>query len=113
MIHIDDAVSRAMPAPEALTAGSLLIPPAVVNNLGFSGGYWESVANVPDPWEVDRANSQLFLKGFGRPGDRVVDFDGEVVATGSDGKQLPRAVFSDFNFIDQQVQVELAKRGVL
>ena len=105
LVHVYDSMSERMPAPSEMNSGNLLIPPQVVNNLGFSRGYWEIVANVPSSEEEAAARKQLFQKGFGLPGERIVDAEGNPVQSDRDVATLPRAAFGNFNSVDERVRI--------
>jgi hypothetical protein len=70
LVCVYDAVGSDRPAPDALVPSNLIVGPAVVNNLGFSRGYWEIMASEPVK-ASGVLNKHLFVrfKGTGRPDD--------------------------------------------
>ncbi len=47
LVSLYDAIDCDRPAPDMLIPSNLIIGPSVVNNLGFSRGYWEIMASEP------------------------------------------------------------------
>ncbi|MDD3120132.1 MAG: Imm26 family immunity protein [Candidatus Gracilibacteria bacterium] len=47
LIYIYNYVSDAIKIPEVLSSKDLLIEPRIVNNLGWSRGYFKTIGNIP------------------------------------------------------------------
>ena len=46
-VYEQTSTSPELPPPDAMRPGRLLIPPSLINNLPWSRGYFETLANVP------------------------------------------------------------------
>ena len=117
LVYVYDAMGVERPAPKALVPGNLILGPSVVNNLGFSRGYWEIVGSGP-VIASDMLDRHMFvkLKGTGRPDDyELVDEDwAEVdIKHSLADKSLAQSGIGNYNLIDWRVQEILRTRGVL
>jgi hypothetical protein len=116
LVYVYDDMSSERPAPEALSPGNLIIGPSVVNNLGFSRGYWQIMSSEP----VTAADvlTHLFMrfKGNGRPDDYdLVDEMGAKVRLkhSQADKLVAQSGVGNYNSIDWRIQGILQSRGVL
>jgi hypothetical protein len=117
LVYVYDALSSDRPPPEALVPGNLIVGPAVVNNLGFSRGYWQIMSSEPVT-AADVLNAHLFVrfKGTGRPDDYdLVDELGAKVRVKHSEADTLRAQsgIGNYNLIDWRIQEILQSRGVL
>jgi len=116
LIYIYDVISTERPPAEKLVPSNLLIGPCVVNNLGWSRGYWETVASEP-VIASDLLDEHLFIRfrGFGgRKNYNLVNEKGEVVMrSGIDISQLSQSGFGNFNSVDFAICEVLRRRGDL
>ena len=108
LVYLYDTVGFDRPAPEALTPSNFIIGPSVVNNLGFSRGYWEIVGSEP-VIASDVLDRHLFIrfKGTGRADDyELVDETGsKVQIKHSDADRLlAQSGISNYNLIDWRIQ---------
>ena len=108
------------PSPQFLKPTNLLTGPAVVNNLGWTRGYWQIVKSEPVE-EADVLDRHLFgrMAGTGSPEDfHIVDESGHNVRNWQFWKplkaeRLMQAGFSNFNHIDRLVSGLLEERGIV
>jgi hypothetical protein len=117
LVYVYDVMGFDRPAPEMLVPGNLILGPSVVNNLGFSRGYWEIVASEP-VIAGDTLDRHLFVrfKGTGRPDDyELVDETGAKVYIRHSpaDKFLAQSGIGNYNLIDWIVHDILRARGVL
>ncbi len=116
LVYIYDAVSDHRPAPALLSPSNLIIGPCVVNNLGWSRGYWQVMANEPVT-NADRLVQHRFIqfRGYGGPENHeVVDESGKVVkGDHRDWKRLGQSGFGNFNSVDWCIRAVLNERGIL
>jgi Immunity protein 26 len=117
LVYLYDAVGFDRPAPDALVPSNLILGPSVVNNLGFSRGYWEIMASEPvKPSDV--LNRHLFVrfKGTGRLDDYELVDEARLkvhIKHSQADKFLAQSGIGNYNLIDWQVQEILRMRGVL
>jgi Immunity protein 26 len=117
LVYLYDVVGFDRPTPEALKPGNLILGPSVVNNLGFSRGYWEIVGSEPVT-ASDTLDRHLFVKfkGTGRPDDyELVDEAGVNVRMKHSpaDKLLAQSGIGNYNLIDWLLQDILRSRGNL
>lgn len=117
LVYIYDAMGPDRPASSALLPTNLILGPSVVNNLGFSRGYWEIQASEPViPSDVLDEHWFVQFKGTGRPNDyELIDETGAIVHVKHSQADKLRAQsgIGNYNLIDWQVQEILRARGVL
>jgi len=116
LVYVYDTMSSERPAPEALSPGNLIVGPSVVNNLGFSRGYWQIMSSEPVT-AADVLNTHLFVKfkGNGRPDDYdLVDEGGAKVRVKHSEVDtlLAQSGIGNYNLIDWRIQEILQSRGV-
>jgi len=116
LVYVYDAMSSDRPAPEALAPGNLIVGPSVVNNLGFSRGYWQIMSSEPVT-VADVLNTHLFVrfKGTGRPDDYdLVDEVGAKVRVKHSEADtlLAQSGIGNYNLIDWRIHEILQSRGV-
>ena len=104
LIGIFNISHQDAPAADEVTINaSELILQAVVNNLGFSRGYWEVIRNQPIPAYLKKLPHLFYSPPFmNRPG-RVVGRDGSEINYEGDPKKLPIAAIGNFNTVHQQL----------
>jgi hypothetical protein len=117
LVYIYDAIGCKRPAPDALVPSNLILGPSVVNNLGFSRGYWEIVGSGPVTVN-DMLDKHLFIrfKGTGKHDDyELVDEDGALVHAQltPTSPLLAQSGIGNYNLIDWRLQEILRGRGVL
>jgi len=117
LVYIYDAMGSERPASKALVPSNLILGPSVVNNLGFSRGYWEIMGSGPVT-ASDTLDRHMFVKfkGNGRPDDyELVDEAGAKVNIKHSlaDKSLAQSGIGNYNLIDWRVQEILRRRGVL
>jgi hypothetical protein len=116
LVYIYDAVSCDRPAREVFAPNNLIIGPSVVNNLGFSRGYWQIMSSEPVT-AADVLATHLFVKfkGTGRPGDYdLVDEAGVKVHVKHSERDtlLAQSGIGNYNLIDWKIQGILESRAV-
>jgi len=87
---------------------NLILGPSVVNNLGFSRGYWQIMSSEPVT-AADRLDTHLFVrfKGTGRPDDYdLVDEAGAKVHVKRSQADtlLAQSGIGNYNLIDWRIQ---------
>jgi len=115
LVYIYDAWGETKPSPELLTPRNLLIGPIIVNNLGWSRGYWQIVEREP-PLSEDILKRHIFISFGGRgPKDFIyVDEAGDKVYWPSVIKDpLSQSGIANFNLVDWTVRGILTERGIL
>jgi len=117
LVYIYDALSPGRPVPELLTPRNLLFGPSVVNNLGFSRGYWEIIASE-SIGTGDMLNEHRFVRFKGTGNSKDYDLVDEAgtklrVAHSEGDKFLSQSGFGNFNSIDWRLQGILRARGSL
>jgi hypothetical protein len=117
LVYIYDVTGEERPAPERLIRSNLIIGPSVVNNLGFSRGYWQIIASEPVKAD-DLLDKHLFIRfrGTGSPDDYdLVDETGTRVRVShsQSDRLLSQSGIGNYNLIDWQVQEILQTRGVM
>jgi len=117
LVYLYDAIGFDRPTPDLLVPGNLILGPSVVNNLGFSRGYWEIVGSEP-VIASDMLDRHLFVrfKGTGRPDDyKLVDEIGAKVHIkhSPSDRSLAQSTIGNYNLIDWHVRDILRARGVL
>ncbi len=116
LVYIYDVLSETMPSLDRMSPSNLLLPPKVVNNLGWSRGYWEIMAQVPlEPKDI--LNRHLFkrLWGTGNPQDYDVVTEGGHKVTDAllDARPLGQSGVSNYNDVDWTVREILVSRGLI
>jgi hypothetical protein len=116
LVYIYDVISEKRPDTELLKPSNLIIGPCVVNNLGWSRGYWQVIGCEPLTKE-DRFARHLFVRfrGFGGPENHdIVDESGNVVkGLLPNWRLLGQSGFGSFNSVDWNVRNVLESRGIL
>jgi len=116
LVYIYDAIGPGRPSPDFLSPTNLIIGPSVVNNLGWSRGYWEIMASEP-LYPGDLLNEHLFIRyrGTGSPRDYdLVDEGGKIVRLpGLDVTKLSQSGFGNFNSIDWRLKGILQDRQLI
>jgi hypothetical protein len=116
LVYIYDAIGKSRPSAEMLSPQNLIIGPSVVNNLGWSRGYWEIVASEP-VMSADTLDHHNFIRyhGTGSTCDYdIVDERGKIVR--SPKVQISKSAqsgFGNFNLIDWQIRAILQERGLI
>jgi hypothetical protein len=117
LVYVYDAMGFDRPAPAALAPTNLILGPSVVNNLGFSRGYWQIMSSEPVR-AADVLEAHLFVrfKGTGRADDyELVDEAGAKVHIKHSKADtlLAQSGIGNYNLIDWLIQEILRARGVL
>jgi hypothetical protein len=116
LVYIYDAIGPARPAPDRLSPCNLIIGPSVVNNLGWTRGYWEIVASEPVR-PADLLDHHYFIRYHGtgsRKDYDIVDEHGRTVRSAlAQADRLAQSAFGNFNSIDWQIRAILRERGLL
>jgi hypothetical protein len=117
LVYIYDAVSAERPGSEALSPNNLMFGPCIVNNLGFSRGYWEIVASEPLRAK-DTLPEHRFVRFRGTGNSEDYDLVDETgtkikVAHSPADKFLSQSGFQNYNSVDWRVQGSLRTRGIL
>ena len=120
LVYIYDAIDAERPEARLRTPSNLILPPIVVNNLGWSRGYWQIMASEPLSRE-DILPHHRFVRyaGTGSTDDYViVDERGETVRTWlsrkrDDPRKLSQSGISNFNHVDWLIMETLQQRGVI
>jgi hypothetical protein len=117
LVYIYNAVSPKRPSPEVLVPGNLMFGPSVVNNLGFSRGYWEIIASEPlGTRDILTDHRFVQFKGTGSPDDYdLVDEAGTKLRAehSESDKFLSQSGFGNYNLIDWRLQGVLRALGSL
>jgi len=116
LVYIYDAMSETRPSIDVLSPKKLIIGPSVVNNLGWTRGYWEIVASVPiTPAEMLDHHFFIHYHGTGSRSDYdIVDEQGQIVRGAKvQIDKLAQSGFGNFNLIDWQIRTILRERGVI
>lgn len=120
LVYIYDAISMEKPDTKLLKPSNLLIPPIVVNNLGWSRGYWQIMISGPlSPRDFLPNHRFVRYVGTGSTDDYViVDEYGKPVrnrlfAKRDDPKKLSQSGISNFNHVDWLIRQTLQQRGVI
>jgi hypothetical protein len=118
LVYIYDAMSPERPEKNLLTPSNLLIGPTVVNNLGWSRGYWQIMAREPlGPGDVLKQHLFIRFSGTGSKNDfTLVDDQGARVKRSPDSidvSKLSQSGLSNFNHVDWIVRGILEDRGLI
>jgi hypothetical protein len=116
LVYIYDVISPNRPAPDLLSPKNLIIGPSVVNNLGWSRGYWEIIASETiHPTDVLDDHYFVRFHGTGSPrGYDIVDEHGIIVRRAKvEFEKLSQSGFGNFNFIDWRIQQILRDRHLI
>lgn len=118
LVYIYDVVAQERPDVTLTTPSNLILPPIVVNNLGWSRGYWEIVASEPIGHD-DTLSQHRFVryKGTSIYDYDIVDESGRPVKDRVpwkkiDPQKLSQSGFSNFNHVDWQIRQILQQRGL-
>lgn len=117
LIYIYDVTGAERPAPERLIRTNLIIGPSVVNNLGFSRGYWQIIGSEPVKAD-DLLDKHLFIsyRGTGSPDDYDLVDETETRVRGSHSQNehlLSQSGIGNYNLIDWRVKEILQTRNVI
>jgi hypothetical protein len=116
LVYIYDAISETRPSLDVLSPRKLIIGPSVVNNLGWTRGYWEIVASCPiTPAEMLEHHFFIRYRGTGSRSDYdIVDEQGQIVRGAKvQIEKLAQSGFGNFNLIDWQIRTILRERGLI
>ena len=116
LVYIFDAITPAQPSPDLMSPQNLIIGPSVVNNLGWSRGYWEIVSSEPLK-PTDILDNHFFIRYHGTGSNRdfdIVDEQGRRVRTPKiQATKLAQSGFGNFNSIDWRLREILHDRGLI
>ena len=116
LVYIFDAISSVQPSPDLLSPRNLIIGPSVVNNLGWSRGYWEIVSSEAlKPTDILANHFFIRFHGTGSKHDfDIVDEQGrEVRSPKLQATKLAQSGLGNFNSIDWQLREILHDRGLM
>jgi hypothetical protein len=103
LIAIFDLPLIEVPILEQLSSTKSIVPPGIVNNLGFSKGYWRVEGNVPLPETFDP--SKIVFYDPARK--RQVLRNGAPVLRNCPNTELPLAAFGSYNSMHYKVLAKL------